>query len=522
MFPLSPLSLETALAVLGLVLLLVEAFTRIPRRALAYGALLGLSAAFLVLIFGGASAPSEALRDFYAVDSLALFYKGLVLLATIATIVLSLEYAPVVNQYVATDPERHREAGLGEFFSLPVFVCVGMMVMASAKDLITIFVALELVTVSFYVLVAFMRRSAASLEAGVKYLILGALSTGLLIYGLAWLYGMTGQLTLVGIAEGIKNWEGSTAPLLFAAALVIAGLGFKVGAVPFHIWVPDVYQGAPTPVTAFLSVGSKAAGFVVLTRIVEVFVAKGSAIAAPVAHLLLILGGATILVGNLAAIAQTNFKRLLAYSSIAHAGFLLVVLGCTHTSGTGLTAGQITGFYLATYLPMTFVCFLLLSVMRAQGLGEDIASMRGLALSNPKLGFAVTLALASLAGLPLTAGFMGKFLVIFAMVLEGFYLYMAIAIIGAAVGFYYYFKVILSLYSKPENEVTPVRLRLSIPSIALLAVFSLGIVVMGVYPESVRKALVQQNTPPKAAATAKAAASEPAPAGAQGQKTASH
>ncbi len=505
MFPLSPLSLEIGLAVLGLVLLLVEAFTRVPRRTLACGALGGLTLAFLILIFGGAGAPAAHLKDFYAVDNLALFYKGLALLATIATVVLSLEYAPVVNRYVATSPERHPEAGLGEFFSLPVFVCVGMMVMASAKDLITIFVALELVTVSFYVLVAFMRRSAASLEAGVKYLILGALSTGLLIYGLAWLYGMTGALTLEGIAAAIKHWEGGTAPLLFAAALVIAGLGFKVGAVPFHIWVPDVYQGAPTPVTAFLSVGSKAAGFIVLTRIVETFLAKGSAIAGPIAHVLLVLGAATILVGNFAAIAQTNFKRLLAYSSIAHAGYLLIVLGCTHTGGAGLGAGQIAAFYLATYLPMTFICFLFLSVARAQGLGEDIASLRGLALSNPKLGLVVTLALASLAGLPLTAGFMGKFLVIFATVLEGFYAYMVIAIIGAALGFYYYFRVILSLYSKPEGEAGPARLKLSLPSIVLLVIFTVSIIVMGVYPDAVRKPLTQ-----KAPKTQKVAATVPA------------
>ena len=485
----SPLSLELALGVLGLVLLLVESFTRVPRKTLAYGAIGGLTLALLILVFGGAKGQTPGMEDFYAVDALALFYKGIALIATIATIVLSLEYATVVNQYVATYPERHKEAGLGEFFSLPVFVCVGMMVMASAKDLITIFVALELVTVSFYVLVAYMRRSAASLEAGVKYLILGALSTGLLIYGLAWLYGMTGALTLADIGKVLQHWEGSTAPLLFAAALVIAGLGFKVGAVPFHIWVPDVYQGAPTPVTAFLSVGSKAAGFIVLTRVVQTFLAEGSVIAVPIAHVLLVLGGATILLGNLAAIAQTNFKRLLAYSSIAHAGYLLVVLGCTHTSGTGMTSGEIAAFYLATYLPMTFICFLLLSVARAQGLGEDIASLRGLALSNPKLGMAVTVALASLAGLPLTAGFMGKFLVIFATVLEGFYPYLAIAVIGAAVGFYYYFRVILSLYSRPEGEAAPVKLKLGLPSVVMLVVFTLSIVVMGVYPNAVRNAL---------------------------------
>ncbi|CAN5899224.1 NADH-quinone oxidoreductase subunit N [soil metagenome] len=481
---LSPLSLELGLGVLALMLLLVESFANVPRRLIAYAAIGGLTATLIGLFFCGINAVPNGLAEFYAVDSLALFYKGIAVIATLLVLVLSLEYAPIIHQYVAPDHAKTKEAGLGEFFSLPLFVCVGMMVMASAKDLITIFVSLELVTVSFYVLVAFMRRSPSSLEAGVKYLILGALSTGLLVYGMAWLYGLTGQMSLVGIATKLSHWEGSTLPLLFAAALVLAGLGFKVGAVPFHIWIPDVYQGAPTPITAFLSVGSKSAGFIVLTRVVQTFLTEGSAIAAPVTNILLLLGGATILFGNLAAIPQTNFKRLLGYSSIAHAGYLLLVLGCTHTGGTGFTSAQIVAFYLATYLPMTFICFMLLSVARAQGLGEDIASLKGIARTSPRLGLAVTIALASLAGLPLTAGFMGKFLVIFATVLDGSYAYLAIAIIGAASGFYYYFKVILALYSKPETE--PAKLRLT--TLSYLAVITLvaAIIVLGVYPDALR------------------------------------
>lgn len=484
---LSPLSLELGLGVLALMLLLVESFANVPRRLIAYAAIGGLTAALIGLFFCGLNAVPDSLAEFYAVDSLALFYKGIAVIATLLVLVLSLEYAPIIHQYVAPDNAKTKEAGLGEFFSLPLFVCVGMMVMASAKDLITIFVSLELVTVSFYVLVAFMRRSPSSLEAGVKYLILGALSTGLLVYGMAWLYGLTGQMSLSGIGEQLSHWQGSTLPLLFAAALVIAGLGFKVGAVPFHIWIPDVYQGAPTPITAFLSVGSKSAGFIVLTRVVQTFLTEGSAIAAPVTNILMLLGGATILFGNLAAIPQTNFKRLLAYSSIAHAGYLLLVLGCVHTDGTGFTSAQIVAFYLATYLPMTFICFMLLSVARAKGLGEDIASLKGIARTSPRLGLAATIALASLAGLPLTAGFMGKFLVIFATVLGGNYAYLAIAIIGAATGFYYYFKVILALYAKPETE--PAKLRLTTLSYLAVIVLVAAILILGVYPDALRQVL---------------------------------
>ncbi len=485
----STISLEVFLGALALVLLLVETFATVPRKLIAYAAIGGLLAALVALFFCAKGAVPPTLVEFYKVDSLALFYKGLALISTIAVLVIALEYTPVINQFVSAEPEKTKEAGLGEFYALPLIVCVGLMVMASAVDLITIFVSLELTTVSFYVLVAYMRRSASSLEAGVKYLILGALSTGLLVYGMAWLYGLTGQMTLAGITDKITHWQGSTAPLLFAVALILAGLGFKVAAVPFQIWVPDVYQGAPTPVTAFLSVGSKAAGFIVLSRVVEMLLAKDSAVAPQVVQVLLIIAGATILFGNLAAIAQTNFKRLLGYSSISHAGYLLLALACTQTGALGFTPSEIVAFYLATYLPMTLICFLLLAAGRAQGISEDVASFRGLARTSPVLGFTLTLALASLAGLPLTAGFFGKFFVFFSATLEGNYASLLIAIIGAAAGFYYYFKIILVIHSLPEDQ--PPVIQLSVLSKCLLGLFAAAIIVIGVYPDAVRNMLVK-------------------------------
>ena len=483
----STLTIETFLGILALVLLLVETFASVPRKTIGYAAIGGLVIALLALFCAKTTVP-DSLTAFYKVDGLALFYKGLAVISTIAVLLIALEYAPVINQFVSAEPEKTKDAGLGEFFALPLIVCVGLMVMASAVDLVTIFVALELTTVSFYVLVAYMRRSASSLEAGVKYLILGALSTGLLVYGMAWLYGLTGQMTLAGIADKLTHWSGSTAPLLFAVALMFAGLGFKVAAVPFQVWVPDVYQGAPTPVTAFLSVGSKASGFVVLSRVVEIFLAKNSAIAPQVAATLFILAGATILFGNLAAITQTNFKRLLGYSSISHAGYLLLALAATHTGGLGLTSSQIVAFYLATYLPMTFICFLVLGAARAQGVSEDIASFHGLARRSPWLGFALTLALASLAGLPLTAGFMGKFFVFFTAALEGSYGSLLVAVIGAAAGFYYYFKVILAIHSTTEGESPVIRVA-PLTKLAL-AIFGALIIIVGVYPDFVRQMLV--------------------------------
>ena len=484
----NPLNIELGLGLLGLLLLLAEPFVS-SRKVLAYVAISGLLVALLTLIVAGAGfAVPASVQEFYIVDKLALFYKAIAIISTLTVIVLSVEYAPVLHKFVAPDTSRGKEAGLGEYVSLPLFVCVGMMVMASAKDLITIFVSLELVTVSFYVLVSFMRRSAMSLEAGVKYLILGALSTGLLVYGMAWIYGLTGQMSLDGIQKALINWKGDNTPLLFGAALVLSGLGFKVAAVPFQIWVPDVYQGAPTPTTAFLSVGSKAAGFVVLTRVVEAFTAKGSVIGDQVIQLLLILAGATILVGNLSAIAQTNFKRLLGYSSIAHAGYLLLALASVHQHSLDIAPRNIVAFYLATYLPMTFICFMVLSAARAQGVGEDLKSLKGLAHKSPMLGLALTIALASLAGLPLTAGFMGKMFVIFAATYESNYLCLALAIIGAATGFYYYFKVILAIYSTPEVETE--QIQLTIISKVLMGVFIAAILVIGVYPDAIQHVLV--------------------------------
>ena len=224
---------------------------------------------------------------------------------------MAIDYAPAIRMGV---PGANPHAGLGEFFILPLFTCVGLMWMASAIDFIMIFVSLELVTMSFYVLVSFTRRNPATLEAGVKYLILSALSTGFLVYGITWIFGVTGETNLARISSVLTTHAVDQIPLLFGIALVLVALGFKIAAVPFQIWVPDVYQGAPTPVTAFLSVGSKAAGFVVLLRVLTPFLMLPQ-----VERLLVVIAALTLIYGNFAALPQSNLKRLLAYSSIGHA-----------------------------------------------------------------------------------------------------------------------------------------------------------------------------------------------------------
>src|SRR4051812_9809025 len=285
--------------------------------------MMGLGAILVASFFLAAPPVANAetgFWSFYTADPLAIFFKRFALITTILVLAMMVDYAPVVRDAIhGASPQ----AGLGEIFALPIFTCAGLMWMASAIDFVMIFVSLELVTMSFYVLVAFMRRNSASLEAGVKYLILSALSTGFLVYGITWIFGVTGETNLARVSAVLAGPNIEAGPALFGMLLILVALGFKIAAVPFQIWVPDVYQGAPTPVTAFLSVGSKAAGFVVLLRVLHPFL-----IMPRMERVLVFVAAATLIYGNLAALPQTNLKRLLAYSSIAHAGYLLIGVVC--------------------------------------------------------------------------------------------------------------------------------------------------------------------------------------------------
>ena len=479
--------LEALTVTLGIVLLMAETFCSCKSKAW-----VGLSATIgLVVILGltciaiGPDAKPDAawakwpLWNFYNFDSLAKFYKIFALVTTILVLLLAVDYRKILSRFTET-PDS--ESGTGEFYCLPVFACAGMMWLASAKDLAGAFVALELVTVTFYILVAYMRRNVGSLEAGVKYLILGALSTGFLVYGIAWVYGSTGTMSLAEMPERLTHITNTT-PLLFGIALVMVGLGFKIGAVPMQVWIPDVYQGAPTPVTAFLSVGSKAAGFVLTIRFLEPFLAS-ELTRGPVLTLLLILACATLLFGNLAAIPQTNFKRLLAYSSIAHAGFLVLALAAWKPE-TAVSEGsvKVVSFYLATYLLMTLGVFFALAQVRIQRDGEMINDFNGLGKSNPQLALALTVLLAALAGVPLTAGFLGKFLVFSLAVEAKLWWGVGIALMAAAAGFYYYFKVIRAMWWSDAADANAIVL----PCISKLciAVLTITTLVLGFWPQPI-------------------------------------
>ena len=479
--------LEALTVTLGLVLLMAEAFVSTKSKAwVGIAAAVGLGGVLVLtcIAIGPDAKPDSAwakwpLWNFYQFDSLARFYKTFALVCTILVILLSIDYRKILARF--TD-HPGSENGTGEYYALPVFACVGMMLLASAKDLAGAFVALELVTVTFYVMVAYMRRNVGSLEAGVKYLILGALSTGFLVYGIAWVYGATGTMSLSNLQPSISNLQSPTA-LLFGIALVMVGLGFKIGAVPMQVWIPDVYQGAPTPTTAVLSVGSKAAGFILMIRFLEPFLASDMT-RGPVLKLLAILSIATLLFGNLAAIPQTNFKRLLAYSSIAHAGFLLLALasGAPET-GSSLGSSQVVSFYLATYLIMTLGVFFVLAQVRIQRDGENITDFNGLGKTNPRLALALTVLLAALAGVPLTAGFIGKFFV-FSLAMEAkLWAGVGVAFIAAAAGFYYYLNVVRAMWWADPGD----RAAITLPAISkvCIALLTVATLVLGIWPQPI-------------------------------------
>ena len=367
--------LEVAVLVLGAIILLVESFaSQLDRRFLAYAALCGLGVIFLATFFVApqSSTVSAPFWNFYSADAISLFFKRIALATTAGVLVMMLDFAPSVLVGV---PAATPQSGLGEFFTLPLFTCAGLMWMASAIDFVLIFVSLELVTISFYVLVGFTRRNPASLEAAVKYLVLSAVATGFLVYGITWIFGATGETNLQKITTVFSRPGLEQNAALFGGVLVIVALGFKIAAVPFHIWVADVYQGAPTPVTAYLSVGSKAAGFIVLLRVLEPFLILPRMRAVLVAIAVL-----SLIYGNLAALPQTNVKRLLAYSSIAHAGYLLVAVVSF--------SGRAVAFYLVAYLLMTLLSFAVL-VLVSQGGGDQLESFAGLSQRSPFLAFSL-------------------------------------------------------------------------------------------------------------------------------------
>jgi len=466
--------LEIAVLVLGMLILMIEAFAgKIDKRVLAFAAITGLAIVLLASFFVVPSpSPGHATGfwNFYTADRLAIFFKQFALLTTIFVLIMVLDYVPVMR---SSFPGAAAQAGLGEFVAVPLFACAGLMYLVSAIDFVFIFVALELVTVSFYVLVSFTRRNPTTLEAGTKYLVLSALSTAFLVYGIAWIFGATGQTNLHRLTAALANTDGNSGAALLGIVFVLVALGFKIAAVPFQIWVPDVYQGAPTPVTAYLSVGSKAAGFVVLIRVLQPFMNLPQT-----QRLIFIIALLTLIYGNLAALPQTNMKRLLAYSSIAHAGYLLIGVIC-------FDVRAIT-FYLVAYLLMTLLSFAVLIIV-AQQTGEEVSDFDGLGKRSPFLAFAMLIGMVSLAGVPFTAGFLGKFYIFYAAILQRQIALVVVGVITVGCGFYYYLKVVRAMYWQSDSETDAIPVNgLSRVVISALIIATIW---LGIYPQPIFDAL---------------------------------
>jgi len=467
----SLISLEVCVMVLGLVLLLADLWTPADRKKLlGYAAAAGLGLLLVVNLggLGHCTTPGQAFDGMFVQDALSIFFKRFFLLAAIIVLLMIAEFSDQVA------------AGISEYYSLVLFALVGMLFAASANNFALLFVSLELITVSFYVLTSFQRGRVVSLEAGVKYLIIGALSTSFTIFGIALVWGTSGKFSFSELATVAGQMAGNRL-FVFGLLFVMVGLGFKIAAFPFQIWAPDVYQGAPTPTTAFLAVGSKAAGFVLLLRVLFVAV---PAITSQQVDVLIVISGITILYGNLCAIPQRNVKRLLGYSSISHAGYLL--LGVAAMAGAKSTDGATAMlYYLLGYLFTVLAAFMVITIVMRKLETEDVSGLAGLGQRSPLLGATMTLSMVSLAGLPPLAGFFGKFLLLKSVIdlgpmNHGYYCLAFTALVGVVISIYYYFGVVRAIYWSRSNDTLPIQI--SGPLRGAIFVCIAGMFWLGLFP----------------------------------------
>lgn len=454
---------EITLTLVAITLLLVEVFSvRKEKDQLGYMALAGVAlAAYFTFPMRGE--PWTTFSGLYVVDNFATFFKLICLLATGLTILMSIRY----NQQEGVDS--------GEYYAMLLFTTVGMFFMASGADMMTIFMGLEVMSISLYVLAGYTRRRVESNEASLKYFILGALSSGFLLYGMALVYGATGATGLAEIGEAVAAGVGNNVTLIAGVVLITMGFAFKVAAVPFHMWTPDVYQGAPLPVTAFMSAGPKAAAFAAFLR---VFAEAFPALSGQWWELLWILAVATMTVGNVIALVQDNVKRMLAYSSVAHAGYILVgIVAANDAASSGVM------FYMLAYTFMNIGAFAVVTVVARKGEEKiTFGDYAGLGFKHPLLAVTLSIFLFSLAGIPPTAGFVGKFYIFMAALDEGFVTLAVIAALNSVVSVFYYLRLTVLMYMREETveELPPLKLA---PSLVVALVISVyGALWLGVMP----------------------------------------
>ena len=431
------------------------------KNVLAVVSIVGLAAvAVFSVLYLGNEDDTPLYEGIFLVDRFSLVFKvgflGLGVLIILAS-------ADFVKKYL------HHP---GEYYGIILFSILGMMLMAASAELLTAYISLELLSFSLYILVSMARDDPKSNEAGVKYILLGAFASALLLYGISLVYGVLGTTTFAGIGQAMGSGLDTSPNLLIGVVLILAGLGFKVAAVPFHMWTPDIYEGAPLPVTAYLAVGSKAAAFALILRLfatafmqsIEEWQLVIAAIAA-----------VTMTLGNLVALAQSNIKRLLAYSSIGQVGYLLVGVAALSAAASNAVILHLVGYGLANLAAFVAV----IAFYNVTG-KDEINDFAGLADRNPFIAMALTVALFSLAGLPFFAGFITKFYLFVAAAEEDMLWLAGVAIVNSFISLYYYLTIIKQMYMQPAEDRGPVRL--SLPTGGLLAILVVGTIAVGVYP----------------------------------------
>ena len=463
---------ELVLIAYGFFMLALSAvWPRDKRHQIGYLALFAVGVTLLLVIWmgvhlGGGKAPPAFFGQF-ALDTFSIWFKTVFLAAAALTIMLSIRYLQVEG------------AQAGEYYALILLATAGMMLMAGASDFVLIYVSLETMALCLYVLAGFLKENRKSNEAALKYFILGAFSSGIFLYGVSLVYGATGSLDLHSISQAAAGGP-KDSMLLLGLIFVTVALGFKVAAVPFHMYIPDAYEGAPTSITAFMATASKAAAFAVLLRI---FVEGFGPLSGTWVPLVVLMSAASMTLGNVAAILQENTKRMLAYSSIAHAGYALMGVAAAGTGGDSASYGMTAvALYLLVYTFTTIGAFGLVIMLRRENLvGDLVVDFAGLSRRAPLPAFAMLVFMLSLAGIPLTAGFVGKWYLFGAAIKAGYAWLAVLAVANSAVSLYYYVRIVVQMYIK--DPMSEERFAISPALAAAIGVAVIFTLLIGVYPE---------------------------------------
>jgi len=451
---------ELELLAFGMAILLGDLVVE-RKRTLGLVALLGIAVSG-VFLFRLRNVEIAAYGGLFVLDHFSMFFKLVFLIAAALSIAISLKYLDI-------ERENH-----GEYYALILFATVGMMFMAGAVDLVTLYISLETMAISTYILVGFLRSSQRSNEASMKYFLLGAFSSGILLYGMSLLYGLSGSTRFADIAEALSRRPPNDPISLLAMITLSAGLFFKIAAVPFHQWTPDAYEGAPTSITAFMSVAVKAASFAMMIRIfmVAIYPLRPHWVA-----IMAVISVITMTVGNIAAITQSNIKRLLAYSSISHAGYILI--GFIAGNDTGLTAVPL---YLLIYTFTNLGAWAVVVALRRRDvIGEHIDEMSGLFFRHPAASILMLIFLLSLAGIPPTAGFIAKYYLFAAAIQTGHNVLAVIAVLNAAISIYFYLRIVVAMFMRDATEKT--GLTYSPGILTAMGVAFVFTMLIGIYPD---------------------------------------